>query len=184
MYAKTVKSVFLAVVFFSFSIENIAAQADKIPGGGWRVEHYVDEFGDPIAETYYITGPKAGGWFLDIFGGRNEGRVNTIVDGDTLRILFFYRSTVDSRKWLGDRYNLSVKNTATGEVVYRKASYKVDGANLFFRIDYSLKEALHSPNVLQFVVQKPYNDSSPDTVGGFSMTGELPRSLPISKNIQ
>jgi hypothetical protein len=175
MCKKTLRKVFFLVFLLNLSVYTLVAQEDKKPGGGWSVGHYVDEFGDKTPETYYITSPKAGAYFYSLFG-RVEGTVKVLIDGSTLRLIFCYKNG-RQETWLRETYQLSVKDTNTGEVVYRELCYKADGANLFWRINPSLKEALHSPHRLQFVVQYiyTYTNDSPDPIGGFSMTGELPK---------
>jgi hypothetical protein len=176
----------LGKVFFGFfllnlSVYTLVAQEDKKPGGGWSVEHYVDEFGDPTNETYWRTSPKNGAMVDHLIGGFSQGKVGIYVDAESMW-LRFYTKYGDIRGWIlfddGRGWcQLSIKDTVTGNVIYSGSCNAVtrggdkSNADITFRLSNDLLNALRSKHILKFVCIEV---DTGRTLGSFSMTGELP----------
>jgi len=180
MYKFCIKFV-LALFLLKFSDHTLVAQDSKKPGGGWSVEHYVDEFGDPTSETYWRTSPKNGAMVDHLIGGLSKGTV--IVYADTNKMsLRFITNYGAIRGWLlfDDGQNwcrLSIKDTVTDNIIYTGYCYAVtrggnySNADITFRMSNDLLNALRSKHILKFVCIEVETGR---TLGSFSMTGELP----------
>lgn len=172
------KSKVIMVCFLLVSVV-VYSQTAKKAGGGWSVEHYVDEFGDATNETFWRTSPKSGAMIDGLFG-QTKGNVSIYVDTDRMWLRFFY-SHGAIRGWIlfddgAGEFRLSIKDSTTGEVVYTGSCYSVTragdtaSADINFRLNSNLLNALCSPHVLKFSVI----NTQGRPIGSFSMTGELP----------